>query len=63
MSVKEAIADTKEPKEPAERPQGDSNSNENINDLETNMKRLRSYQKNTMDSIAYHKEIMEKHIG
>lgn len=33
MSVKEAIANTKEAKEQAERPQGDSNSNENINDL------------------------------
>ena len=33
MSVKEAIADTKEAKEQAERPHGDSNSSENIDDL------------------------------
>ena len=63
MSVKEAIADTKEAKEQAERPHGDSNSSENIDDLQADKKRLRHYLERTLDSIAYHKELMEKYIG
>lgn len=56
-------ADTKEAKEQAERPHGDSNSSENIDDLQADKKRLRHYLERTLDSIAYHKELMEKYIG